>query len=45
MPMISIMKSREVSSTALVLSTHKSARHDVQAVWKNPIDQDPKWSK
>jgi len=29
----------------LVLSTHKSARHNFQVVWKNPTDQDPKQSK
>ena len=45
MPVISIMKPHKGSSTALVLSTHKSAKHDFQAVWKNPNDQDPKRSK
>ena len=43
--MISSMEPRKVSITALVLSTHKSAKHDFQAVWKNPTDQDPKRSK
>jgi hypothetical protein len=29
-------ETREESEATLVLSTHKSARHDWQAIWKDP---------